>query len=516
MQQEERLGEEAAETPQAPKPTEMPVNDADAVTDAEKKQDSLSRRATPAPSGQNAGGALPMTANIETVTSDSSSVEQQAGGASQNSGRLSVRLELPELANCRTMGFRYLGDGQSGQPTLQVEYANRNAANVCRVFVTLAIAFLGFWCQRNRSFRFKSIMASMGMTVPLALLTITPGWLHVFLDGLFLGAICGTALWSLRSVVGTLQRWLRPWRSARKMVVTGTLMLSFALAGLGSHALHAAPQNPVSQRAAPQPPVTTIIVPYEDGQDPLAARRVYLPYRRFLELWSLANPGRVPGRPAGGVNGAVYRAELRTANGAGARIHVTGRLVLHTFHSGQVAVEVPLGRVALASARLDGAAAPIRWATAQDTRLPVTKPASAEQQSASPFDQRQQAQVQQRVAATPQQQSNRSPKIRLPQVMTVLVSQPGAHVLDLEFDVPVQLTGPAGQFQLPLKPVPAGKLTFVLPADDLLVRVNNATNTYRIRSVDQESLVEVPVDAGGDLILAWQPKQTRGPVDLIV
>jgi len=489
-------------------------------------------------------------ANAEQVAAD-----QIGLGDVKTSGRLSVRLELPELVDCRTMEFRYLGDGQSARPGLHIEYANRNAANVCRVFVTLAIAFLAFWCQRNRAFRFKAIMASLGTTMPLALLTITPGWLHVFLDGLFLGAICGTGLWGLRTIVDTLTRWLGPRRSARRMIVTGTLLLCCAGVSLSANRLHAAPQNAESQNAAPQsaesqsaapqnaapqsavprnaagpqsgptrsapgapgsaakPSRNIIIVPYEDGQDPLSAQRVYLPFGRFLELWNRAYPEKQRPTFRGHVNGAVYRAELRTADSAAARIHVTGRLVLHTFRAGRVAVELPLGRVALSRARLDGEPAPMRWATPVPSQA---EPAAMGQQSIGLFDPQQQ-QTEQQLAPSEAQQlffDNR-PVAPVP-VMSVLVSDPGAHVLDLEFDVPVKLTGPAGQFRLPLKPVPAGKLTFVLPGDDLLVRVNNAANTYRLRSVENQNLVEVPVDAGGDLTLAWQPKQTRGPVDQIV
>ena len=470
--------------------------------------------------------------------------QQLEGGRTQNNARLSVQLELPELVNCRTMSFRYLGDGSSAPPTLNIDYANRNAADVSRICVTLAIAFLVFWCQRNRSFRFKAMMSSLGTTVPLALLTVTPGWLHVFLDGVFLGALCGTALWSLRSLILKFRRWPFRWRTARKVIVTGASLLFVLLVNSASQLTWAAPQNPASQSAVspqnvpaqrsneqqtsqqssadsddasfPQVDVTSIVIPYEDGQDPLDARRVYLPIDQFLRLWRLANPGSMVGHPKGHVDAAIYRAELQTAPGAGSRIHVTGRLVLHTYHSGQVAVELPLGRVALSRARLDGQPAPVRWATPVKPKPPISEPAPAAQQAPNPFDDQPPVQVRSTGNATPQQQANVRPHTSIPKVMTVLVSKPGAHVLDLEFDVPVQLSGPAGQFQLPLKRVPTGKLTFVLPADDLLVRVNNATNTYRIRSADQRQLVEIPIDAGGDLSLAWQPKQTRGPVDLIV
>ena len=465
-------------------------------------------------------------------------IGQAAGLDVQHNGRLSVRLELPELVDCRTMEFRYLGDGRS--PGLHVEYANRNAARVCRLFVTLAIAFLGFWCQRNRAFRYKAIMASLGTTVPLALLTVTPGWLHVFLDGLFLGAICGTGLWGLRMIVDTLHRWLGPRSSARRMIVTGTLLWWLAGVGPSVTVLQATPQNAAPQSAARSPrpqsgpaqaasraadaaartSENTVIVPYEDGQDPLAAKRIYLPFDQYLELWLRAYPAKLRPMFRGRVNAAVYRAELRTADSAAARIHVTGRLVLHTFRAGQVAVELPLGRVALSAASLDGQPAPIRWATPSHTVPPLAETDETQQQTANPFIPQQQQAPQQRGPAAAQQQAQQQevdsrPAVPLP-VMSVLVSEPGAHVLDVEFDIPVKLTGPAGQFRLPLKPVPAGKLTFVLPGDDLLVRVNNATNTYRLRTVEDQDLVEVAVDAGGDLNLAWQPKQTRGPVDRIV
>jgi hypothetical protein len=67
-----------------------------------------------------------------------------------------------------------------------------------------------------------------------------------------------------------------------------------------------------------------------------------------------------------------------------------------------------------------------------------------------------------------------------------------------------------------LLPVPAGRLSFVLPAEKLSVRVNGSSGAFH-RSVKNESeRIELPVGRGGNVTVSWQPERQAGSGDAIV
>ncbi len=270
-------------------------------------------------------------------------------------------------------------------------------------------------------------------------------------------------------------------------------------------------QAPQVQRPTVAPPVNnpnpdiptrpTIIFPFDDSKDPLAAERVYLPHAKFVELWNSAHPeSRVaPPAPQDGLvaEALVVVAPNKKVDGVDATAKVTARITLFSFRKQQIVLPIPLRLASLSEAKLDEAPAALVVRDEKGTTR-----------------------------------------------LHVVIDKPGLHVLDLTAEVPVNQQGPAGQLVIGVDPLPSGKLLFVPPTEDVTFRVNGASNLFRMRrgdvgwallpdpngskspttedkdrtgkSAHPTNYFEVPISAGGDIRLAWQPKQAAGAVDAIV
>ena len=146
-------------------------------------------------------------------------------------------------------------------------------------------------------------------------------------------------------------------------------------------------------------------------------------------------------------------------------VEVTARYAVKSFVDGQLIVELPVGQVAAREAKLDGQTAAL---------------------------------------------------IANAGCFKVAVNKPGLHVIDFTFVVPARLSGTTGSFSLPLLPVPAGKMAFELPANDLSLRVNGSSTIFRRVAHDDSQTLEFPIDKGGDVVVAWQPQQAQGAATAVV
>ncbi|MDA1164426.1 MAG: hypothetical protein O3B13_15135 [Planctomycetota bacterium] len=389
------------------------------------------------------------------------------------SGLLSLSMKLQVPQDSHVVEFSYSGNrtAESGVG-LNVAWQDRDAIDLGRAFLMIAVA-LFFWLMISLSARTKAILAVLGISVPLSLISVAPSGLHAILDGVFLGSVSAAVLWVLRAVFQCLsfrQLVRRFSECVGRRKGAGAALLLLALAGSSSLAQAA---EPVTPPVPPQPPVTnTVIVPYEPGADIDAAERVLLSREQFIELWNLANPDQkveAAAPDAGLVDAAFYECRLNKVDERNASVQVSAMLILHSFRDGQIALPVPLSSIALSGALLDG------------------KPASL---------------------------VTRSDKSG--QHMDVVVDGKGQHTLDLKFDVPAQVDGSVGQFTLPLQSVPSGRVVFRLPGEGLDVRVNGSTSAYR-RSTDADGpLIQIPVGSGNPLTVSWRPPEQLGMVAAIV
>ncbi len=405
-------------------------------------------------------GPGPTVADFDDVTRYSRRAEVALAG---RGALLSLTLDLQPPPGYDQREFEYHGNTTDAAPAeLDLQYADRSAGRVLVLAIAAAITFF-FWWLRNRSFSFRAKLALIAIIGPLALMTIAPvAWLPV-LDGMFLGGLCGVGLWVLRAVVQWCAANCRCCgfgRAAAGSLALGTVWL------VSATALAQENQSPVTPTPIRQEPA--IIIPYEAGTDPTTSELVFLPFDQFLKLWNVAHPEDRQVGPApvdGLVSDALYSASLE-GDGDEARVSVNARYVLHNLRKRQITLPIPLGAVAVRSSTLDGEPAAL---SATDGNL------------------------------------------------SIVLSETGPHVLDLTFAVPARITGAAGEFTLPLRAVPAGKLSFALPAgEEQVVRVNGATGTYRIRDEAGARTVELAVDQGGDVTIAWQPRTMRGDTSAIV
>jgi len=428
-------------------------------------------------------------------------------------GRLSVAVpfRIPD-EHARTTFSDRGGPIVDDEPELDVLYEDRSAGAAYRLALAAAAVCL-MWSMRRTPRRVRVLAACVGLIAPLALIPITPVSWHIWLDGIFLGVLAGLALWIAAACIGTVRAWCASWRLPRVAQSTGALLLALAALHSSGSSLFAQQETSPAPNAAPranqaQPPrrpaaneavaqpiasnvaaaadsaapdldatrSTQVIVPY-DPDNPLAAPQVYLPYRTFLRLWNQAYPEKQIGGPApveGAVAGSIYAAELRAPSDDGkASVSITARLVVCNYRNHQITLPLPLGKVAVRSAKLNGENAPLLAAGE------ATKQAAA-------------------------------------QPLRIVLDQPGTHLLDLEFDVPAEVMGPAGRFNLPLSPVAAGRLSFVLPGPNLTARVNGTTAAFRQTKSNDRDMIELPIDAGGIISVSWQPVEERGGVETTV
>ena len=383
---------------------------------------------------------------------------------------LSMALQVPE--GSQSVEFEYSGNrtAESGIG-INVAWQDRDALDLGRIFLMTAVA-LFFWLMISLSVRVRAILAVLGISVPLGLISVAPGGLHAILDGIFLGAVAAVALWIGRAICNCLssEQLLKRFASGvdTKKATNATLIF-VGIVGSSTMANAAEPAPPVP---APGPSINSVIVPYEADSDSGSAQRVLLSREQFIQLWNLANPDQKVDGPApadGLVDAAFFDCQLDVTDDRTASVQVSATLILHSFKGGQIALPVPLGTVAMSESLLDG------------------KPASL---------------------VTRTDKSG--------QHVDVIVTGKGQHTLDLKFAVPAQVDGSVGQFMLPLKTVPSGRVVFRLPTEGLDVRVNGSTSAYRRAVTDAGPTIEIPVGNGNPLTIAWRPPEQQGMVASIV
>ncbi len=186
----------------------------------------------------------------------------------------------------------------------------------------------------------------------------------------------------------------------------------------------------------------------------------------FRQLWDEAHPEKAAPQPApqsATIAEALYAVDVSEAP-ATDRVRVSGRYVLYSFRAQPVAIPLPLGEVAVIQATLDDA--------------PATLPTTGNGR------------------------------------LSVVLPTPGMHLLDVEFELPARLGDESGEFTLPLRPVPSGRLSVTLPAGDLDVRSDAAEGlappVRRRPAGDGTQNVDLPIDASGPLTLQWQPRTRQG------
>jgi len=431
---------------------------------------------------------VPMSPGTDDLAQVADAETSKAESIPTTGAVMSLALDLRPPAGTVERHFHFLGSRESGRTSdLDIAYQDIESQGTGRIFFVVLVV-IACWFLRRRPVVERSVALIGALIGPLALVTILPVSWHILLDGLFLGAAAGSVLWLVIALIGrtgTGWAWFRANLNRNIFRFGGGLLLAVSLLSQSGPAQVKAPSapqpgsQPISQiRQRTSPPVPPVvrpleIIPFEPGQDPREANRVLVPRSEFLRLWNLAYPDRQVLAPAprpGVVADVSWRARvLPAADGVGPRIALRGELQMYSFRDGQVVLPIPIGAVAVVNSRLNGKPAPI-----------VTRAKSG---------------------AYP---------------LAVVLDRRGAHRLEIDCEVPLVRSGPAGRFSVTLAPVPVGRFRFDLPDRDLLVRVNGSTTRHRRRVVDGNESIELGVDAGGPLRVTWQPKQAADAADGLV
>lgn len=431
--------------------------------------------------------AAPVEAKAETAQTEaiqipdgivSDSDDTKATGA-----RLSVDVALQIPDDHRVSDFSYHGTQTDfAESPLRIRYLRRQSASGLTALV-ISLTLIIFYVLRRRPLGRRLMLHVLTLTIPLALMPFWPAYGLFILDGIVVGSLLASTIW----IVGCcwtcccLPMCCRLMSCCLPKTVTTTLLLllAFSITNCVEAAPpNQAPQPPIQANVMPAkvPPVVrptdwSVIVPYKPGEDPLAAEKIFLNRKQYLELWNHAHPENPIGLdlPAeASVSSVAFLAEV-DGEGEAATIKVTARFVLQSFSEQAQSAVIPLDRVALETATLN--------------REPV---------ALLPF----------------QTKAGSGYRVELP--------TKGQHLLDLAFRLPYQQTGAGGRFTLPLTQGTIGRLTVKLPADNLLVQVNGATTSYRrVRENDQDSIL-LPLASSDTITVSWSPSREEAGFDRIV
>ena len=308
-----------------------------------------------------------------------------------------------------------------------------------------------------------------------------------------MGALAAACLWLLPRILRAIKAQL-----AAPTVTAAVVGFGFLLAADASVAEEAGDTgNPQASTGPVRQPELTLFIPYDRDDKPLHNTQVYLPHDEFLRLWKQAHPDK-PEDVSPDVRAIVSHAEY-SGQIEGDVARFDGRLVIHHFQTEWAHLLLPLGEVALEKVEVNGKPATLAGAA------PAGKGRKPDVQKKSQSSQ------------TPSGAAGGQPAIYL--------AEPGLHIVDVRFSVPVSRLGATGRLTVPLSPVSSGRLVFRLPAEDLDVQVSGGPGGWRRQaasSADKDAVaalgrfVRIPLGSASDLSIRWQPRRVEARGDQLV
>ena len=262
--------------------------------------------------------------------------------------------------------FEYIGRESADvqRPLVDVQFESLAGRRVFCGAIVAIVTFL-LWLVRRRSWQVKGAIGALGLLLPVALAGVAPVRFEVWLDGIFLGTLCGVATWLIYEsprTVGSLSRRTpaatpgsasqRPLNAAGKAV----LLVALLVAQSSSRAEGEIAPSKVSRTVVvPRPQQSgDAVIPYDPDKDPATADRVLLEQRTFLELWNRAHPERPLGTqplPEAFVTEASYKASVVSEADSGkttaattsdrGQVSITGHLALYSRVDHPVSVALP-------------------------------------------------------------------------------------------------------------------------------------------------------------------------------
>ncbi|MDG1898173.1 MAG: hypothetical protein P8J37_24995 [Fuerstiella sp.] len=427
------------------------------------------------------------------------------------SARLSIRAAIAQPVDYRSLQFRSIGTGPDAG-TLQVVVQGRNHLSALRLIaasiVVLVCLALSRWSPMARTCTGLFLFLLAAAVVPLL-----PNQWQSAIDGVAIGTATGIGIWifmGMTAVCRCCLSWCRNkgccgYLKSRNATIPTSILL-FVVTVSPSEAApppetDKAPVSvlPVKDTGVSRP---NVVLPYAPGRPELLADRVFLPRDEFLRLYRSAFPNELGSQqtpPTTGVSAAFYKSvSLRQVKDSAWSQTFSARYIVRSFSDKPVNVPLPIGKVAIRSAQLDGSAAIL-----QGNSIASAVPQSANQPVQQVRNVQQQLQQQTPAKIVPPTGNTTIYSIHIP--------AKGVHVLDVVFEVPATVENSIGHLTLPLHPAPAAAVRFDLPEDELEVRVNGRRNTFRTSGRQ----VVVPASAATDTRIEWRPASTQNVTDTI-
>jgi len=365
-----------------------------------------------------------------------------------NQGLLSLPLTLQIPGRLTTTVFETYHAADDG---LAIRYLSQTSVQRMR-WVCLTVTVLLFWLLRNAQGKNKASLAILLLGLGTAATGVLPINLLPLVEGILAGCLTGVVIWLLLFLIRFVpQHLFDDITTLSKAPGAAALLL---VAGLSTNSLLAEDVKLVEKDDK-----TPIVFPYDLEAGPLAADQVFIPAQEYKRLSQQANPEwNQPAAPAAyHIHEANYRAEFVPGEGEDqpATVSLRGRYVIEFYRSGEQKVPLPIGPAVVKSVQIDGKAS---GGLLSGNKRPA-----------------------------------------------VLLSSTGVHVVDVEFELPAEVFGVAGQFDVQLQPVASGALSFRLPDPGLRVEVNDGKIAYRKIERDDATFAEIPITSGGSRNVSWQP-----------
>ena len=351
-----------------------------------------------------------------------------------------------------------------GESELEIGLASETATGTAEKLGLLAALLVGFVMIRCCPGRRAAFVA-----VVLAGSTVVAIWwpgAACAANGAFLGALLlipvylavGCLRWLWRKLFGEAPNLSPTAAAAAALLVAIALTAGAAHAGGKAAPTKGKPRPPVAKKLPP------MIVPYEgDPTKADQAKKVLVPYRRFVELWNRANPDRKIDVPAAPVEVSLAGVQYAAAFD-GERMSIALSARVKTFGRGAAVLPVPMSGLAVQSATLDG----------QEARLQVG-----------------------------------------PKGMILTLPGEAEGVLKITAVTTPKKLGRRASVRMSLPPLPGAILTVDLPAGDLELEVPGVAGALTHAALPAGKGVRwtVPLGLQRDVTLKWSPKVGAGAAD---
>ncbi len=240
-------------------------------------------------------------------------------------------------------------------------------------------------------------------------------------------------------------------------------------------------------------PADAVIVPYdpnaEDG--PAQAKKVLIPYVKFIELWNRAHPDK-PKEAKPPIDYAILAAVYEATLSATDELVVTGKLTINVLSDKPVAIPLPFSGGVLVKATVDG----------QPARLQVVAP-----QAPVAVNEQPQQQAAMKAPNPPDGESGG--------VIVLHAQGPGRKSAEVSLRLGLTRRGGWRQVAASLPLGGANQLTLTVPDAATEVRIASTfdRDNFETKAANEKIETTLSGGGGGRLDLQWRPKVAVGQID---